>query len=87
MTYTLTPTSISIAETFTKIVSHTSTMTSTVNPDSPSPTNGISSQDSVFIGISLEAPLICEDYAAYSGYLPSPSANPDIAGVGVCMTV
>ncbi|GAB7334996.1 hypothetical protein MBLNU13_g06862t2 [Cladosporium sp. NU13] len=87
MTDTVTRTSISIAETFTKIVSHTSTIISTVNSDSPSPTNGISSQHSVIVGISVEVPLTCETYGAYSDDLTgiSPGANPDIAGVGILL--
>lgn len=89
MTNTITRTSISIAETFTKIVSHTTTKISTVNPDSPSPTNGILSQGPVIIGISVEVPMTCENYGTYSDDLTSssPGANPDIAGVGVCIPV
>lgn len=84
MTDTLTRTSISIAEKFTTVVSHTTTITTT-NPNSPSPTNGIFSKERIIVSISVEVPLTCENYGSYDFTGISPSANPDIAGVGVCM--
>jgi hypothetical protein len=88
MAYTVTSLSVSMAETFTRIVSHTTTITRTTTPYSPSHTNDISPKEHIIIDISVQAPLTCENYWTY---LPEtsirPSANPDIAGVGVRMSV
>jgi hypothetical protein len=86
---TITSTSVSLAETFTRLVSHTTTITNTITPHSASPTDIISAKERIIIGISVEVPLTCENYDKYSDYygISDPKSNPDIAGIGVCMPV
>jgi len=86
---TFTSTSVSLAETFTRVVFHTTTITNTITPHSASPTNIISTKERIIIGVSVEAPLTCENFNKYSDYYgtSSPNSNPDIAGIGVCMPV
>jgi hypothetical protein len=86
MPETSTSFSVSIAETFTRIVSHTTTITSAITPSPPSHTSDISPKERIIIGILVEVPLTCESYLTNSrASLEGPSANPDIAGVGVCV--
>lgn len=89
MTSTITRTTALIAEAFTTIVSHTTTTTSTITWHSPSHTNDVPFKERVIIDISVEVPLSCKNYWAYSSELTEIelSANPDIAGIGVCMPV
>jgi hypothetical protein len=91
ITFTDTTTSAWVAATFTTVVSHITTTTSTTTlDDSSTTTDIIRAAEVVVIEISVEAPLTCENYATYrqySAFGTFPSANPDIAGVGVGLPV
>jgi len=86
-TYTYTSTSVFLAETFKETASYTSTITTdTTTQLVTSPTGQAFVVESITIQHLLNAPYTCDDILEY-GYNKDLSANPDIAGIGVCAPI
>jgi hypothetical protein len=91
-TITQTKTTISLAETCTQIVTgDATTTTSTRTSHATSPTRHAVVVETVGFSVVVKMPLTCENIKQHSAKFPAfvlddVSSNPDIAGIGVCIT-
>jgi hypothetical protein len=78
-----------LAETFTETVTHTSATTTTViEPDTSlnAPPGSAFVVELITLEHLVDAPYTCDNILEY-GYNKDITANPDIAGIGVCATL
>jgi hypothetical protein len=82
-TGTYTTRSAFLAETFKEVVSYTSTTTNTRTQLATFPTGQAFVVESITVQHLVDAPYTCDNILEYE-YNKDITANPDIAGIGVC---